>query len=1098
MEVSAKAQLLDTETSSAGATLEGDFFYSLPNYQHHPQMVLLFTPGISFGSNQYTATMSGMSVDGIGSGDVGYFEDGAIGTMGGRAQQQITNTETVANSIEDIKVFTSAMPAEYGHSAGVGVSVVKKSGTNAFHGLLSETVRTRRMQDRRYFEEYRNSQLQPGWTTAPGLIVQNPDANVSGPVYIPHLYNGKNKTFFFLGWQMMLEKQGKQLTGTVPTPDMLNGDFSFAGTGVSPNLIYDPTSTRLTNGLWYRDPFPGNIVPRSEWSKVATAVLGTNPVRPPNMAGSWSGAGPSGNIMLGPEKITKWQNYTGRLDQSFGTDLKAYGTYTYNHNWGRTPAYVISSDLFDSSRNLTTVNQNTVSGGLTWIPAPTVLNDFRASYYAQAYLVDSISYNKDYATLLGLGGLGLPKTCMPDVIPSFITDPGGASMTPGCGSKYVQENYTVKDDVSKSMGKHQFKMGYELLRYHLNSSDPGTPDGTFTYLSTSGLNTAGGSLANTGQTLAQFMVGAISGFSFTERLHSDLTRSWQHSFYIQDDWKVAPNLTVNLGLRWNVEPPKHEKYGFISLFDLTKPDNQVISNTAYQAFCPVGGCVGAYTHPQNASPYNTQYDRWDPVAGLSWHFSPKMVFKAGARMSHLDTRSNSTSILYTNELMTNTDSVSTASGDHRPLFILGNAIPSWSYPAVRADGSVPYTATNPGNSVSIVSRDLKSPYVATWSIGVQRELTKDYLLEVRYDGSAEVHGYGTYNINSRPWGIIPSPNHDGTMMNLNDPANAAYRATWVQGGVSTYQTQFARPYPNMGDINIVGNVYHMDHHAGIVRIEKRFSKGINFQAFYQFSKSIGGGAGNPYLDWHLFKARTASDQTHNLTGLLNYEIPVGKGRHFFGHMNRALDMIFGGYNFMWTYTIASGLPAGASISNVAINYLTYNNISPSTLQYPGFMPTYGSLLMKKDPSLRSDWQDLGGDRWTQANENSMINCGSPVLNGAGVTNQGNDCFTYAQPFSLGNNGSNYWNNQRIISASAAVSKEVPLKGERFRLAIRLDSQNPFHWYNWGGPSTALNVQSAAAARTFGTIDPGNNGETSTGTSGFGGTPLMNLTVALKW
>jgi hypothetical protein len=136
IEVSAKAQLLDTETSSSGATLAGEYFYSLPNYQHHPQMVLLFTPGISFGSNQYTATMSGMSVDGIGSGDVGYFEDGTLGTMGGRSQQQITNTETVLNSIEDIKVFTSAMPAEYGHSAGVGISIVKKSGTNTLHGLL--------------------------------------------------------------------------------------------------------------------------------------------------------------------------------------------------------------------------------------------------------------------------------------------------------------------------------------------------------------------------------------------------------------------------------------------------------------------------------------------------------------------------------------------------------------------------------------------------------------------------------------------------------------------------------------------------------------------------------------------------------------------------------------------------------------------------------------------------------------------------------------------------------------------------------------------------------------------------------------------------
>src|SRR5664279_643875 len=151
------------------------------------------------------------------------------------------NSETVDNSIEDIKVFTSAMPAEYGHTAGVGVSIVKKTGANAIHGTLSEQFRTRSMQERRFFDQYRNSQPQPGFLiNPPPLIVQNPDASFSGPVYIPKVYNGKNKTFFFYGMQMLIEKQGKQLTATVPTPAMLSGDFSFAGVpGITPNVIYD-------------------------------------------------------------------------------------------------------------------------------------------------------------------------------------------------------------------------------------------------------------------------------------------------------------------------------------------------------------------------------------------------------------------------------------------------------------------------------------------------------------------------------------------------------------------------------------------------------------------------------------------------------------------------------------------------------------------------------------------------------------------------------------------------------------------------------------------------------------------------------------------
>ena len=121
----------------------------------------------------------------------------------------------------------------------------------------------------------------------------------------------------------------------------------------------------------------------------------------------------------------------------------------------------------------------------------------------------------------------------------------------------------------------------------------------------------------------------------------------------------------------------------------------------------------------------------------------------------------------------------------------------------------------------------------------------------------------------------------------------------------------------------------------------------------------------------------------------------------------------------------------------------------------------------------------------------MINCGPTVVN------YGNNCFTYAPAFTNGNAGANVWDNQRIIAASIAMYKEIPLK-ERLHLQLRVDMQNPFKWYNWGGPSTSLNVQSLSSANTFGKINPGSNGETGTGTQGFGGTPLLNTTVALKF
>ncbi|MEO8593737.1 MAG: carboxypeptidase-like regulatory domain-containing protein [Candidatus Solibacter sp.] len=1068
VEVSASAALLDTETSAAGATLAGDYFYSLPNYQKHAQAVLFFTPGITYGSNAFTGRVDGMSVDGLSYGALGYFEDGAIGTMGTRGGGNVA--ETIANSIEDMKVLTSALPAEYGHSTGAVISVVKKSGTNTLHGIVAEQLRTRRMQHRRFFESYRNSQVQPGWEKAPGLFVQNPDANLNGPVFIPKIYDGRNKTFFMFGWQMMIEKQSKQQVATVPTEAMLRGDFAYPG--VAYNQIFDPVSTRQVNGQWFRDPFPGNQIPVNRWSNVAKTMLGMNPLRAPNTAGSMNTSGPINNVALAPMKVVKWDNYTGRLDHQFNSSLKAYATWTGNSRWERNPPYTIINPLFDSTMNKSWApKQNTASAGATWIPSSTVVNDFRATYYGYSQLVDSIAKDQDYATLIGMGGMGLPKTCMPGVWPTgIITEPSGTVQV-GCGSTDVQETLTMKDDLNKASGKHSFKMGYELLRWRRNQYDMGNPDGTFTYASTSGITTTGGSVANTGNTLAAFMIGAISNYSFSSRLYSDLPRLWQHSWYFQDDWKISPSLTLNLGIRYNIETPKKQKYGYISLYDPNAIDNATYSNKPYT--CPAGGCLGAWTHPNGADPYRQDMLRFDPSVGLAWHPLRRFVVRGGFRLAHIDIRTDSTSLLYSDEMLSNSYSASQVSGNFKPLFMLDQGIPSWAYPTQRADGSVPYVNTNAGTrTMNIVQSDLKTPYVMTWNFGVQTELSRNYLLETRYDGSAQAKGLGTYDSNTRPWGIIPNPNGSG-MMDLNDPANAAFRLSWATGG----QTQYSRPLPNQGTVNIVGNVYHLSHHAALVRIEKRFSKGLNFQAFYTIAKTLAGGAGNPYLDWGLLKARTNLDQRHNFTGTMNYEIPVGKGRKF---MNRGgwVNTLLGDYNMMFTYTIASGAPAGMSITG-----------GPTTNNYPGYMPTYGGVMLKERPSLRDNWQDLGGDRFNAANQNSMIDCGAVQVG------SGNDCFSYVPSFTRGTNGSNVWDNQRQVIANAAFSKEVPIK-ERLKFVLRLDIQNPFKWYNWGGPNTQLNIQSVQNAKTYGTNT--GSGEASSGTAGYGGTPLMNLTLAFKW
>jgi hypothetical protein len=1058
VEVKANAQLLETETSSTGQVVAGDYFYSMPNYQRNTKAILFYTPSMSFNGLAYTGGLGQMHVNGLPSGYIGVFEDGALGALGGSGGSAGNgagySSDTIMNTIEDIKVLTTALPAEYGHSAGGAISVVKKSGTNELHGILSEFGRTRRLQHRKYFDKYRNSQVQPGWSTPPGLVFENPDANISGPVYIPKLYDGRNKTFFLFAWQGMAEKQSKQQQSTVPTLDMLNGDFGFGGIG---QAIYDPSTTRQVGGQWFRDQYPSNIVPKNTWSKVAQKVLSMNPYMAPNVPGTMTSTGPSGNIMTGPMKIVIWNNYSVRLDQQFTPNLKAYGTWTNNHRWERQPPWTVANSFFDFSQNKTFNNQNTISVGTTWIPTSTLVNDLRASYYDYEAKTISIAYQNDYASALGISGL--PKDCMPGIWPGGFTE----SLQVGCPSRNLQEILTVKDDVSKARGTHAFKLGYELLRFRQNQWDLATPDGNFSYTGTAGLNTNGTNKSNTGATFANFLTGAINSVSFSRRLNSNLPRVWQHSFYFQDDWKVTPNLTLNLGLRYNVETPPSQKYGLISIFNPTAADDSQYTNYS------CNGCVGAWTHPEGARAYNWDLSRWDPRFGIAWHPVSRFVVRGGFAVTHVDMRA---SYLYTDELINDSTSISQATGNPTPLFYLDQGVPAFAYPTHRADGSVPFRGNAGGHSANIVQQDLKSPYTMSWNLGIQTEITRDYMVDVTYKGSAGVRIANGYDLNSRPWGIIPNAAGNG-FMDLNDPANAAYRNTWLNN------TQVSRPWNNWGSVTMQGSTGHLTHHEGTVKIEKRYSKGLNFLAFYTYSKSLEGGSGNPYLDWHLFKARSGYDQTHTFTGTMNYEVPVGKGRRF---LNRGgwLNYIIGDFNFVWAYTIASGSPLGVSISG-----------SPySSQQYPSYMPTYGSALLLQRPELRNNWQDLGGDRFTQNNQNSMLQCG---YDGSFVVGWGNSCIVNLQPFSRGNAGSNIFNSQRVIAASLSAAKEVPIK-ERLKLQFRFDFQNPLKWYNWASPGTGLNVSSASNARSFGTTSVG--GEATT--AAYGGLPMMNLTLALKW
>jgi hypothetical protein len=1091
VDVKSDIPLLETQTSSTGQVMEGDYFYKLPNYQRWEKGAMYVTPNVQTTNTAWAGSMSNFHINGGQSWQIGYFEDGQLATsMGGS-----DTIDTVSNSVEELKVLSTVLPAEYGHSTTGAISIVKKAGTNDLHGAASELIQTRSMVQRRFFQQQALSDPRPGFPNGVSNLFQEPDAVITGPVYLPKLYNGKNKTFFMYGGNWMFTNESQPGFWTVPTQDMLNGNFNF--TGATANLIYDPASTaKDANGNWTRTALPGNLIPANRVSKVASAILGHNPFVAPNYSGTFTNTGPSGNVINAAG--TKYHNYghSFRIDHQFTPNVKAYVSYTNTKKYQVSQNTPIAYSPYDANQRLTPTVQQDPSAGLTYVITPTLISETRVGVYRVTYNPTS-PYQQamtntfvNEAKIPNIGadwyvnaiGTGIPAGA------SGATQ-GSTSLGNGTADTNVSGNHMFREDLTKVWGSHAFKMGYEWLWENQVSHTIGSTRASFTYGATNGLNADGSSKANTGGiTLADLMLGYVTSANFQQQGMSQLPEDSIHSLYFQDDWRILPNLTLNLGVRYSNESPAHMKFpGLYSVADLT------IRDDVYSTYagCPSTGCVAGWVHP-SGNLYKRDNNNFQPRVGFAWHPMEKLVVRGGVAMNTLDMNN-----WYTNQSEVagsgyRNVTVTQPGGNYFPLYNINDGPSAFSYPTLRADGTVPNTALpqNRGTLTAIQS-DFHNPYTLNWNASVQYAVAKDYVVELGYSGSHNVGFNGNFNWQSRPYASIPDPSGNGSMMDLSDPKNVQYRNTWVNN--ATLQ-QASKPYANWGGINYTCNCISTIYHSGTAKIEKRFSSGLTFSAFYTLSKILTTNPGNLYLPVSANRGRQGFDQKHRLVSSMTYDLPMGKGKALL-NKGGLMNYLAGGWSLAWNYSIYSGNPMNISISNFSV-------VNPATgatggrQDYPSFMPVTNNAYLIKNPSLRDNWQDIGTDRfhagaWTDKTtgasgpgQNSLINCG------AAVAGWGNDCIVYAQSFTNGNLPQSSWNGKRFIAANLSVTKDIPIH-EKFRIQYRFDYYNPFKWFNWDQPNSGLNM---ATPGTFGLITSLNDANPSTN----GGPPIINMTLAIKF
>jgi len=872
VQVTGAPPLLETETSASGQVLDGATIVKIPVLQKAFYRIYLYMPGMNVINGQHAVGQRQRSL--------GYTLDGvnAKEPVGGNPNSLDTVITSTLDMIQEFKLWTTGLPAEFGHSSGGQLSGVFRSGTNDFHGALEDRYLTGRLVHRQFFDQLKRCQNV--------LNICNPfgyhemGGIAGGPVYIPKLYNGKDKTFFFWGLQRHHEKVSETNILPVPSPAMYAGDFSFEGRGFP---IHDPRSTvQEPGGRWVRTPFPNNRIPLSQFDPVARNLLGRNPWNAQNTTGVLTPSGPTQNLVIPTKGRFYFTRFDQKIDHQFSPSHKIFGRYSHmrHRNVGRFSPQILW-ELADPQFTIPIDQGNAVISD-TYTINPTTINEARLGFNRRRRNREPVTQGQDWARQLGIPNVGA------ETFPQF--EPRYYALGPGGRDQQVAEDFSFQNNFTKIVGKHTLKLGYEIIRTRYNHLPAALPSGQYNMGATDFPFTP-----NTGNAFASLLLGSVSSAVFTANTATWLPRWWSHGWYVQTDYKPIRTLTLNLGLRWSYESPFSTKYGQQAQFDPNGTD-------------PITGRRGAILHTPGALA-KRDLNNFQPRLGLAWQFRPKWVYRGNFSFVTGDLLSN---IGQNFEEYLATANVQQLPGDPRPAFFLSQGPPARSF-NVAADGSTPFLGANfSARNVSWFDPNMRMPYVMNWSSGVQYEFARTWVTELQYQGSAGVGLLNNWNINVLPLNIA------------SDFATLDRLRT---------QYQNFRPYTQFGAINHYSNYGHNTYHGLTLRVEKRFSAGLTVNSFYTKSKTLdeadeGGAGGITFYNRSLEKGRANYDVQNRWVSTFTYELPVGRGKRF---MNTGgwKNAVLGGWEMVFVQTFQTGPPFTMGFAGARNVYLPNMALRPN-------------------------------------------------------------------------------------------------------------------------------------------------------------------------
>ncbi|WP_035957792.1 TonB-dependent receptor [Bryobacter aggregatus] len=1044
VEVSAASAQLSPSSSTVSTVIGNKAIMDLPLNGRNPFALASLVPGVTPGGGSTPWISGGRN----SSSEITIDGTSVILPENNVGINTLAYTPPV-DTVQEFSIVTNALAAEYGRTGGGTINVSTRSGGNDWHGSAYEFLRNSKLDANNFFSNRSRTPL--------GAFQRNQfGGTFGGPINIPGVYKGKDRTFFFLSEQSTVQRSASLFTTTVPTTAWLNGDFSnlknASGQAIT---IYDPlTATNDGTGNYLRTAFPGNVIPTSRMDPVAVKAKAyyVPSTQAPNNVNT------NANNFFGASKSpSSSHQFDTRVDHSFSQKFTIFGRFSYNISQSSPVNFFGNPGTPSGDGPSQTTNYN-ASLNANYTLNPTTIINFNYGFgrfnnvrfpFSTGFDTTQLGFPVAIRNQAATQNLEFPRF---DI--SGVSSLGQATFTT---LRFIPFSHVFAGSVTKVLTKHTIKAGGEYRQLFLNFMQLGNPAGQYTFNQGFTQRNPTTSVGTEGFGFASFLLGTpASGSVSHDPIPASSSVYW--GGYIQDDYKMTAKLTLNIGLRYDVDLPRTERYNRYSYFDIFAPS-------------PIAGLVPGYPNLRgsmnfvnNDHRYQTNADRnnFSPRLGFAYRLGEKTIMRgayalmyAGSMMQAAGSSGSAGMEGYRGS----TGMLPTLDGGRTVNAYLANPYPNgFNLPLGSVDnprGGGHYTNLGLGVGESFFN-DSRNPVIQQWNFNLQHQLSRSLLVEAGYLASKGNHlidgeGNMTYNQLPASYGDL------GNALNDQVP-NPFYgiitNPTSALSQPNVSRSQLLRPYPQYTSVNAfrkpqANSIYH----AFTARVEKRYANGFGFLGSFTAGKLIDdasqtvtflGQAGNKQ-DFYNRKAErsiSAQDIAKRLVVSGNYDLPFGKGRKLLSNMHPAAEALIGGWQMNGILTLSGGTP-------VLITQNVNNTGLGSSGQRPNNNGTTGNRTgLSRDQQI-AGWFDTSVFSFAPAFRFGNVSRTSPDIRNPGLKTLDYSLFKNfrfferatlqfrAEAFNLTNTVNFSAPNAQLGSGSTGTINSTAVSPRQVQLALRL-------------------------------------------------------------